>query len=264
MNEPSSELDPAPGVSGALDASGQRLADRFFLDAPLVVGRAVLAGDEAHHLTRVLRAAVGDEVTLFDGRGTEARARVVALGRREVELDVVALGQPDRELAVEVTLAVALPKGDRQRWLIEKMVELGVTRLVPLRTARSVARPGASALERLARQVIEASKQCGRNRLMAIAAPSDWPTLVDAAPPAALRLVAHPRGGRPLLAAIPARLTGPVVLAVGPEGGFTPEEIARAAAAGWQRVDLGPRVLRIETAALVLAAHAAAHAGRRI
>jgi 16S rRNA (uracil1498-N3)-methyltransferase len=100
--------------------------------------------------------------------------------------------------------------------------------------------------------VIEASKQCGRNVLMTVAAPADWESFCvrDDLPP--LRLLAHPGGAA--LAAV--SRTGDVVVAVGPEGGFTDEEVAAAQAAGWQVVGLGPRILRVETAALVLAAWA--------
>jgi 16S rRNA (uracil1498-N3)-methyltransferase len=165
----------------------------------------------------------------------------------------------DRELKVELTLGVALPKGDRQKWLVEKAVELGVTRIVPLRTVRSVAQPVAQALGRLRRSVIEASKQCGRNRLMEIAEPMDWSELIAGTTEVECRLVAHPAGrgtdeDRPPAVSFsrdPVR-AGSFLLAVGPEGGFTAEEVALATCAGWRAVDLGPRILRVETAGLVL------------
>jgi 16S rRNA (uracil1498-N3)-methyltransferase len=169
------------------------------------------------------------------------------LARREV----------NRELSREFVLGVALPKGDRQRWLIEKAVELGVTRLIPLQTARGVAQPTDQALKRCRRTVIEASKQCGRNRLMDIAAAQPVTAFLAHAPQGLLRLVAHPGpGARPLshvLAEVP---LAPLVAAVGPEGGFTSAEIA--AARDWQLVSLGPRILRVETAAVALAACVAA------
>ena len=142
---------------------------------------------------------------------------------------------------------------------MEKAVELGVTRIVPLRTARLVAQPVEQALGRLRRSVIEASKQCGRNRLMEIAEPMDWGELVAGTMEVDSRLVAHPAGrgteedgpsaGR--FSRDPLR-AGFFLLAVGPEGGFTSEEIAPATCAGWRAVDLGPRILRVETAGLVL------------
>ena len=142
------------------------MADRYFVQPEITGDRAVLAGPEAHHLLHVMRLGIGDRVTLFDGSGAEFLAQITRLGRSEVELSVLAREPIDRELPIDFTLAVALPKGDRQKWLVEKAVELGVTRLVPLRTARSVAQPGPQVAKRLARTGIEASKQCRRNRLL--------------------------------------------------------------------------------------------------
>ena len=121
-----------------------------------------------------MRAKAGTRVTLFDGSGWEFDAVVQRTGRSEVELAIAGRQEIDREARIAVTLGVALPKGDRQKWLVEKVVELGVARLVPLETERGVAQPVENALERLRRGVIEASKQCGRNRLMEIAEPRAW------------------------------------------------------------------------------------------
>src|SRR5436190_713470 len=147
------------------------MSDRFFVSPPIAGDRAVLAGDEARHLAAVMRVQIGDEVVLFDGSGVEFTARVTATRKQAVELAIFERREISRELPFSLTLAVALPKGERQKWLVEKATELGVTRIVPLVTERGVAQPVESALERLRRSVIEASKQCGRNRLMEIAAP---------------------------------------------------------------------------------------------
>src|SRR5690242_7225078 len=105
------------------------MSERFFVATRVVGDRAVLEADEARHLTSVMRAGVGDEVTLFDGSGFEVVARISAIQRRSVELQVVERREVSRELAFNLTLAVALPKGERQKWLVEKTTELGVTRL---------------------------------------------------------------------------------------------------------------------------------------
>ena len=129
-----------------------------------------------------MRATPGTQVTLFDGGGDEFSATVAQLRRSDVELSILSRESIDRELPFDLTLGVALPKGDRQKWLVEKAVELGVTRIVPLRTRRGVAQPVEQALVRLRRAVIEASKQCGRNRLLQIDEPRNWPDFVaDAA-----------------------------------------------------------------------------------
>ena len=229
------------------------MADRYFAETPISEDRALLCGPEAHHLIHVMRARPGTRVVVFDGSGAEFAAEVQRVERTEVELAVLSREEVDRELPLELTLGVALPKGDRQKWLVEKAVELGVGRIVPLKTIRSVAQPVQQALSRLRRTVIEASKQCGRNRLLEIAEPQVWADFVAATARAPCRLLAHPHGPRmdsgPIAAA---DLPGPAFLAVGPEGGFTDEEVSLATAAGWRPIDLGPRTLSVETAAILL------------
>ena len=163
----------------------------------------------------------------------------------------------DRELLFSLTLAVALPRGERQKWLVEKATELGVKRIVPLVTERGVAVASDAAIERLKRQVIEASKQCGRNRLMEIAQPVDAAALFASARGEGARVLADP-AGQPLGEMIQGGASHREwLIAVGPEGGFTAAELAGAQGAGWQFVSLGPRILRVETAAVALAAWAA-------
>jgi 16S rRNA (uracil1498-N3)-methyltransferase len=220
----------------------------------------VLEGPEAHHLIHVKRAKPGERVVLFDGSGAEFSAQVEATRRDRVELSVLERVEVNRELPFELTLGVTLPKGDRQRWLVEKAVELGITRVVPLVTSRSVAEATGGALARLRRTVIEASKQCGRNRLAEIAEPQEWGRFVSYGPEGAIRLVAHPASENTSMDAAPPIGPGEisssrsVLLAIGPEGGFADEELASALAAGWTPIDLGPRILRIETAAIFLVA----------
>jgi 16S rRNA (uracil1498-N3)-methyltransferase len=240
------------------------MSERFFSVRPVDSECVILDGPEAHHLLHVMRAAVGDSVTLFDGRGAEYVAVVRSLARSHVELRINERNETSRELAAALIVGVALPKGDRQKWLVEKLTELGVTKLVPLSTERGVAQPTAATLDRLRRSVIEASKQCGRNRLMQIDEPLTWAAWVSnycltgeslgdaSAPVPPRRLVAHP-GSQPLVE-FELRPTLATQLAVGPEGGLTDAEVAKAVAAGWQTVDLGPRTLRVETAAIALAA----------
>jgi 16S rRNA (uracil1498-N3)-methyltransferase len=247
------------------------MTERYFVDEPISGNRVTLSGAEAHHLIHVMRATPGARLTLFDGGGDEFSAEVEKTGRSEVELAILSRESVSRELPFDLTLGVALPKGDRQKWLVEKAVELGVSRIVPLRTCHGVAEPVENALVRLRRSVIEASKQCGRNRLLQIDQPRDWPDFVAGAADTTCRLVAHPSEdmGRRKLSQdgldeseaacrqpppSPLPNAGNVCLAVGPEGGFSDEEVALAVNAGWRTIDLGPRILRVETAALMLAA----------
>jgi len=230
------------------------MSERFFLAEPPSHGRGRLVGDEARHLARVMRCRVGDEVVAFDGGGTSWRARVTGIGRDEVALEIgVAMPVPPRPAAL-LTLAVALPKGERQKWLVEKLTELGVERLVPLMTTRGVAEATPAAIERLGRGVIEACKQCGRDTLMAIGVPQSVADLVGNPAGDPLVIVAD-RDGEPWSAAV--TVARPVVALVGPEGGFTPDELAAVDAAGGRRVSLGMHVLRIETAAIAVASRLA-------
>jgi 16S rRNA (uracil1498-N3)-methyltransferase len=231
------------------------MADRYFCSETIKNDRAVLDGAEARHLGRVMRAKPGDLVVLFDGSGSEFLGRIDKMGRDRIEFMVESHESIDRELPFQLTLAIALPKGDRQRWLIEKLVELGATRLVPLRTERSVVVPKEKTIEKLRRTVIEATKQSGRNRLMEIAEPVDFSTMVGMAGPELIRWIAHPGQAAISQKLLEQTIVGSsVVAAIGPEGGFSDDELSQAELAGWQAVALGPRILRIETAALAIAA----------
>jgi 16S rRNA (uracil1498-N3)-methyltransferase len=233
------------------------MADRYFVDEPIHDASARLVGPEAHHLAHVMRARVGEVVVLFDGSGAEFSARIEQVGRAEIQLAVLAREEVDRELPLAITLAVALPKGDRQRWLVEKATELGVAELWPLETEHSGPQSVGASLERLRRGVIEAAKQCGRNRLMTISPPVKMRDLLTSAPTAGPRWLAHP-GGTALSSVIAETfakdLPEGITLAIGPEGGFAESEVDCARAAGWQVVGLGRRILRVETAALTLVA----------
>ncbi len=228
------------------------MSHRFYCESLRPHQTVRLDSAESHHLRQVMRAAIGDQVVLFDGSGTEATAQITEIGKRLVVLRVGPLHEVSREAARHVVLGVAPPRGNRDRFLLEKAVELGVQRLVWLDSERSVARPKPGALDKYRRAVIEASKQCGRNQLM----PVDAMTLDDywsspQLPPT--RWVADPGAGM----APPGETRDsnlPIALAVGPEGGFTPAELEAARSAGWQSVSLGPRTLRVETAAIALAA----------
>jgi 16S rRNA (uracil1498-N3)-methyltransferase len=225
-----------------------KMADRFYVNWPLAPGPATIEGPEAHHLAAVRRLRPGDAVCLFNGDGREYPAEVREVGKRAVVLEVRAVEAPRRELPFRLEVAAPLPKGDRAAFLIEKLTELGVTAYTPLQTVRSVVHPRDAKLDRLQRHVIEASKQCGRNVLMPVRPPTDWEDYCRRSDLPRLRLLAHPGAAGWSWTA-----GQDCAVAVGPEGGFTEAEAEAARAAGWELVGLGPRVLRVETAALVLA-----------
>ncbi len=232
-----------------------QMSERFYTSLPLRPGPIELTGPEAHHLATVCRLGPGDAVRLFNGDGREYPAVVRAAARKAVQVEVVAVETPPRELPFFLEVAAPLPKGDRGPFLVEKLTELGVSSFVPLSSARSVVHPREGKMDKLHRHVIEASKQCGRNLLMCVGALEEWEVYCDRAEDDELRLLAHPG----VTATIGPTLTAPRVrVAVGPEGGFTDAEVARARDRGWAMVSLGPRILRIETAALALAVRVAA------
>jgi 16S rRNA (uracil1498-N3)-methyltransferase len=232
------------------------MSERFYVNLPLATGGAVeLHGPEAHHLATVCRLRPGDAVCLFNGDGHEYPARVLTAERRRVTVEVLDRSSPSRELPFTLEVAAPLPKGDRAQLLAEKLTELGVTTFIPLKTQRSVAQPREARLEKLERHVIEASKQCGRVTLMQVRPLTAWAAWCAEAGPNVLRVLAHPTGPG-LLGALRLAPGQALRAAVGPEGGFIEEEVEQGRAAGWHVVDLGPRILRVETAALVLAAWA--------
>jgi 16S rRNA (uracil1498-N3)-methyltransferase len=228
------------------------MSNRFYTNCRLAPGPITLTGPEAHHLAAVCRVRPGDAVYLFNGDGRQYPATVREASRKAVTLQVQTVESPARELGFRLEVAAPLPKADRGQFLLEKLTEMGVTSYTPLRTRRSVVHPGTSRLDKLERYVIEASKQSGRNVLMRVEPTVAWEDFCRRPDLPPLRWLAQP-GGRPW----EGRAGQDVAIAVGPEGGFTDEEIGMAEAYGWQMVSLGPRVLRIETAALSLAALAA-------
>jgi 16S rRNA (uracil1498-N3)-methyltransferase len=224
------------------------VADRFYCPDPPRAGLFHLGPDDSRHLAKVCRLRIGDRVELFDGKGFVTAAEIVALKGDRV--DLAAFGEPvvASMPASPCVLATAVPKGDRFDWLVEKATELGVERLIPLVTERSVVVPSGSKLDRLRRTIIEASKQCRRPRLLVLEEPMEWTALV-AACPSAVRFLADRDGLRP--SEWPTIPRGSeVVMAVGPEGGFTREETELATGSGWLPIRLAFNTLRIETAGL--------------
>jgi 16S rRNA (uracil1498-N3)-methyltransferase len=224
------------------------MSERFFLEQPICNAvTATLVNAEAHHLIKVMRAKIGDTLTLFDGSGAEYLGRVSSLSRSSVEVTIEQRSEVNREPQRELILAAALPKGDRQKVLLEKIVELGVKNFIPLQTSRGVAEAGTQVIERLQRQVIEASKQCGRNTLMQIAPALSLENLVSSRP----GMLLHPHGETWNGCNVNQEQ---LCVAIGPEGGFTEQEIAAGQKAGWPLLSLGNRILRVETAAIAIAA----------
>jgi 16S rRNA (uracil1498-N3)-methyltransferase len=226
------------------------MTPRFFVPPPLADGlELALPANAAHHAAQVLRLKRGDAVTLFDGEGGEFGAEILGSTARSVEVRVVERRALERESPLHVTLAQTLVASERMDYVIQKAVELGAERIVPVASARCVTRlEGTRANRRVEhwRQIaIAACEQCGRNRVPIVDAPRDLSRWLREPSDARSRLLLSPAGA-PL-----AELTAPVgaiELLVGPEGGFAPEEEAAALDAGFSAVRVGPRILRTETA----------------
>ena len=238
---------------------------RFFSASPLprpFKPHVMLEVSEAvaRHL-QVLRIATGDALTLFDGEGGEFVATVVHIGKRDATVTLTAFDSIEREAPIRITLVQALAASDKMDLIVQKAVELGVTEIAPIATARATLKLDA---ERAAKRVVHwraiavaACEQCGRNRVPVVhglRTLNQWTNDHQG-----ISVLLDPRAGKPLLAIVDA--TKPITLLVGPEGGFSDEEIAYVTAHGVIPAKFGPRVLRTETAGLAAIAALAARFG---
>lgn len=217
----------------------------------------VLPPGPARHV-QVRRAQPGDALLLFDGQGGEWTAQVLEMGRQQVSVQVGRHDPVSREAPVAVTLAMGMPANDRMDWLIEKATELGVHALQPLVTERSVLRlSGERAERKLAHWqgiAVAAAEQSGRTRVPTVAPVlplAAWLAGSATLASTAVRWVLSPQAAH---LAVPRPPSGDVLALSGPEGGLSSDELALARARGFQPLQLGPRVLRADTAPLALLA----------
>ena len=228
---------------------------RFFV-APEVLdsGFAVLEGEQAAH-ARVLRLSAGDEVTLCDGRGREARGTVSQAGAGQVQLT---LGQPElsrSEPGLQCSIYMGFPKSDKFEHVVQKATELGACELIVFPCARSVSRPDAKSLakklERWQKIAASAAEQSGRGRIPSVLALESFDAAVARACQAEFSALFYENERtRSLRSAVEASSFSTAAIMTGPEGGLTEEEVCRAQNAGMAVCSLGPRILRCETAPL--------------
>ena len=241
---------------------------RFYCSEPLAAHQTRTLPESLAHHVRVLRLATGSQIVLFDGRGGQYSAILDFKGK--IAVATLADHQPiEAELAGQITLLQGLPSGDKMDWVIEKAVELGVTRIIPIAAQRSVLQLTGPRLEKRMlhwNKIIEsASEQCGRNRLLQIETPMSLEKALIAYQ-TANRLLCDPEAIEPFnawLASPHANLsvTPSLTLIVGPEGGWSQQELDCARRQNVQSVKFGTRVLRTETAALAMVAAATAVLG---
>jgi len=229
---------------------------RVFVPAQLLAGdRVTLDRTAAKHLVKVLRLEAGAAVRVFDGCGTEIEARIERASTAGVELT---LGERHHVPlpSVAITLLQSVPRGDRMDVIVQKTTELGVTRIVPVLSTRGMVKPAPNKGRRWRTIAQEAARQSGRADVPEVAdAATLFVALAGAAEAGGTRLILWEEERALPLRRVLARLPpGPVTLLVGPEGGFAQQEVANARAHGFQPVGLGPRILRVETAALVAVA----------
>jgi 16S rRNA (uracil1498-N3)-methyltransferase len=227
---------------------------RLFVDVPLAPGNLPLPRDAARHALQVLRLRAGDPVILFNGDGRQYRARLLEADPRAASVRVEAAEAPVRESRLRATLVQALARGEKMDWIIQKATELGAARILPVTSERSEVRldgtRGKKRLDHWLAIAIAACEQCGRNVVPGIAAPESLEACLAAHPLATgeARWMLHP-GGTTRLRDTVSTATD-VMLAVGPEGGFSANDLAVLRDAGFHALALGPRVLRTETAGL--------------
>jgi 16S rRNA (uracil1498-N3)-methyltransferase len=227
--------------------------DHFYVERHDVHGMTlILRGDEAKHLTRVLRKRVGDHILATDGADTMYEAGIVRIERDEVECDIVDAQKNVNEPKIEIALAVALLKNpSRLDFLVEKAVELGVRTVIPMTTERTI--PSHDKHTRLEKIALSAMKQCGRCYLPKITDMMEFNVLVNHAQGYSLRLIPHEKTEQSqFVGTVIQHHTNlkSVLLMIGPEGGFTEEEIQLASSNQFVPISLGPRRLRTETAAI--------------
>ena len=213
---------------------------------------AVLDGDRARYLGRVLRLRVGDAITVFDGSGAEWAANITAMTRNTATLELGESHEPAMESPLRIHLVQGISRGERMDYVVQKATELGVARITPVLTEHGVVKldgqRAAKRREHWEGVVASACEQCGRTRLPLIEEPLPLKHWFGSKPAdAVLDLILAPGAGT-ALARIAAPHTGVCIL-IGPEGGFSEAEYEDAEIAGFAPVSLGPRILRTETAA---------------
>lgn len=230
---------------------------RFFVKTENICGNLVnIIGDDAFHIARSLRMANGDIITVADGTGYEYACVLRKIRDNACECEIIDKAFGKAESPVDITLYMAYPKGDKLEFVIQKSVELGANRIVPFESSRCIKKPNAEKAEkqgaRLSKIAEEAAKQCGRTRLSTVGAPINFDTMLAEAQKNDLALFCYEGEETTSLKEILSKNSNAksIAVIVGCEGGFSADEAEKAKSAGLISVNLGPRILRCETAPL--------------
>ena len=233
------------------------MSHRAFCES-LLSDEVVIDESEAHHLLHVLRLKPGDTLSLFDGNGSEVQAIIARTTRREVFCRVTSRQPPVTPKRSGITVIAAPPKAERLKWMVEKLTEIGVDRLILLNSERTVVTPAESRVEKLRSTVISACKQCRRNELMELSPLQAFASVLSDIQDQSLsgqHFIAHPSQATSIsTAAENETVNCSRSLLIGPEGGFTDAELQAAVDSGCRTIQWPSTILRIETAAVVFAA----------
>ncbi len=238
---------------------------RFFVKtepADLQQGHIIITGEDVKHIANVLRSRSGDHLELCDGEGTDYDAVIDQLSKESIITRVIASKENQTEAPIDITLFQGIPKADKMDLIIQKCVELGVNRFVPVTTVRSVVKIGdardvAAKAARWGRIAFEAAKQCDRGRIPVVEEPVGLDKALKIADGYGLKLLPYEEETDGSLCKV---MSDPCIYAnrkiaifIGPEGGFDRTEVEKAAQSGFRSVKLGPRILRTETAGIAVA-----------
>lgn len=226
---------------------------RIYQATSLELHQSVRLDEKAsHHLARVLRASVGDQVTLFNGRGGEFLATISHIDKKSIQVNVISFNPREVESPVQLTLAQGIARGEKMDFIIQKAVELGVATIIPLITERCNVRLDQEREEKRLQHwqavAISACEQSGRNRIPDISPPRIYKEWLAGAK-ADLRFVLSPHVENKL-SEYPLSEQASIILLIGPEGGLSDQEVTASVQHGFLPLNLGPRVLRTETATL--------------
>lgn len=209
-----------------------------------------ISGNDAHHIGKALRMRVGEELTVCDQNGTDFVGVIESISSQEVILKITSSSPTVAEPTIAITLYQGLPKSDKMDWIVQKSVELGVARIVPVMTSRSISRTdsdkGDKKRDRWQKIAAEAAGQSGRGRIPEVSSPLSWKQMMQEIPHNNT-LIFYEGGGELLTSLITPDMTELSII-VGPEGGFAPEEVAALQEIGVVSATLGKRILRCETA----------------
>lgn len=228
---------------------------RLYLPQPLASGSIVPLPDEAfRHLVQVLRMEAGEHLTVFNGEGGEYAATLATASRKGATLSIGAHDPVSREAPIHITIAQCVSKGDRMDYALQKSTELGAAHFATVLSGHGVVKMDGERWEKKVEHwrgvVVAAAEQSGRTRVPQVAVPISFEKYI-VAPHEGLKLILAP-GGNTQLTQLP--VTSQMTALIGPEGGFSAVELDIADRHGWQRVGLGPRILRTETAPVALLA----------